>query len=633
MSSYMWGLGILMVWSGVVTGFCPRAPLQPYRGCHRGERLKDGTGSEPEMIPNSDHRLRRFPFSKMYYEDYLRRLNSHNRTVSDAAILQDPGFSDEEEAEEIGVVKIPRAAGGGGFRIIIQPGGLGMFQEGVEDDDDEEAGTDPLGIPSPSPSHYSRGRAESYAEYKRRGSQKSENFQVITNATTRFSDVGGYHNVKHEMMQCVDLLQNYTKYAKFNVRVPKGLILEGPPGNGKTLLAKAFAGEAGVGFIAVSGAQFQEKYVGVGSTRMRELFKLAHDNRPCVIFIDEIDAMGRKRSGDGESSSSERDSTLNELLVQMDGFTSAEGIFVMAASNRADLLDPALMRPGRIDKRIFIGPPDAATREEILNIHLAGKPRDMVNMTVDHLVDITASLSCAQIENLLNEAMLSALRDNRYMMNLTDVNMVMNRMMVGWQPNEHQFSSDIIDHIAIHEMGHVVMGLMSKHHAKVSKVTINLYSPQSPGYTVFQPSASTIYTREALFEHLMILLSGRIAEEVFFNVTVTTGAINDFEEALKLAEKMVVYYGMGKHAIYPSNSDKYKEMIDDEVWALLNDAYSYANFVVRRCRHFIGETAERLKRDRLLQAADLWALLETEPYRELLDLAYCDNPHPPPQAP
>jgi cell division protease FtsH len=173
---------------------------------------------------------------------------------------------------------------------------------------------------------------------------------------------------------------------------------------------------------------------------MRELFKLARDNQPCVIFIDEIDAMGRKRSGDGETSSSERDSTLNELLVQMDGFTSAEGIFVMAASNRADLLDPALMRPGRIDKRIFIGPPDAATREEILNIHLTGKPRDMVNMTVDHLVDITASLSCAQIENLLNEAMLCALRDNRYVMNLTDVNMVMNRMMVGWQPNEHQAS-------------------------------------------------------------------------------------------------------------------------------------------------------------------------------------------------
>jgi cell division protease FtsH len=329
-----------------------------------------------------------------------------------------------------------------------------------------------------------------------------------------------------------------------------------------------------------------------------------------VIFIDEIDAMGRKRSGDGETSSSERDSTLNELLVQLDGFSHSNGIFVIGATNRADLLDSALIRPGRIDKRIFLGMPDSVTRTKVLDIHLRGKPYENTTISIADLVDMSSGMSCAQIENLLNEAMLYALRENREIMTLNDIEKVMNKIMVGWQPNEHQFTTDIIDHIAIHEMGHVIMGMMSKHHANVSKVAINLYSPQSPGYTVFQPSSSSnIHTREALFEHLMILLSGRIAEEVMYNVSVTTGAINDFEEALKLAEKMVLYYGMGKHLIYPSNSDYYKKMIDDEVLAILNEAYICAELVIRDFKPFIQTAAKLLIRERVLHVADLWKLV------------------------
>jgi cell division protease FtsH len=441
---------------------------------------------------------------------------------------------------------------------------------------------------------------------------------VIKNYKLKFNDIGGYQNVKNELDQCVDILKNYQKYAKYNVRIPKGLIFEGPPGNGKTLLAKGLAGESGCGFISVSGSDFQEKYVGVGPTRIKELFALAKKNIPCIIFIDEIDAVGRKRSTDGESSSNERDNTLNALLVEMDGFKNNTGIFIVGATNRIDLLDSALMRPGRIDKKIYIGVPDAITREAILNIHIQGKPCDETIILKD-LVEITEGYSGAQIENLLNEAMLNALRENRTEFNHHDFDMVLNKMIAGWQPSEHEFTADIIDHIAIHEMGHAIVGILSKHHSKMSKVIINLSSPKSPGYTVFESSVSKIYKREALFEHLMILLAGRIAEEVFYDVSVTTGAINDFEEALKLAEKMVVYYGMGKSVIYPSLSDKYKELIDDDVVQLINDAYKYAQIILMKSKALINETAEILKKEKLLKADMIMDLINQE-YPYLLDL-------------
>jgi cell division protease FtsH len=261
--------------------------------------------------------------------------------------------------------------------------------------------------------------------------------------------------------------------------------------------------------------------------------------------------------------------------------------------------------------------PDKKTREAILNIHIRGKPHDN-SIDISYLVEITDGLSGAQIENLLNEAMLNALRYNRTEFNFEDFDLIMNKMMVGWQPNEHQFTSDIIDHIAIHEMGHAVVGFFSKHHSKMSKVVINLSSPKSPGYTVFETSTSSIYVRESLFEHLMILLSGRIAEEVFYNVSVTTGALNDFEEALKLAEKMVLYYGMGSNIIYPSNSEKYKELIDNDVIDLINSAYNYAHMLIVSCKDLIYETSEILKKDKLLKANELNDIIN-EKYKDLLD--------------
>jgi cell division protease FtsH len=556
------------------------------------------------------------PFKpKSVYEERIHRLNSRNITEREYALMGEDSYKDYVdnldylEALLNGGINASdpqsykKGEGQGqprrkGVRIIINKNMFNQFLNQDEEEEDDDM--------------FGRGKKRD---------KRSDNFEVVTKYPLKFKDIGGFDKIKLELSQCVDFLSNYTKYSKYNVRVPKGLILEGPPGNGKTLLAKALAGEAKTAFIAVSGSEFQDKYVGVGSSRVRELFTLAKKNVPCIIFIDEIDAIGRKRSGDGETASNERDSTLNELLVQLDGFKNNTGIFLIGATNRADLLDPALVRPGRIDKRIYIGLPDADTREAILQIHTKGKPYDK-SIVIKDMVDLTMGLSAAQIENLLNEAMLNALRYGRETMTTEDIDIIMNKMMAGWQPTDHQFTTDIIDHIALHEMGHAVMGLIAKHHSKMTKVIINLSSPKSPAYTVFEGSTSSIYTREALFEHLAILLAGRIAEEIFFDVSITTGAINDFEEAFKLAEKMIVYYGMGKHnIIYPSLSDKYKEMIDNEVVDLIDDANKYATFILKNCKELMLEGAEILKREKILKADTLIALIETK-YQDFFDLKY-----------
>jgi cell division protease FtsH len=247
-----------------------------------------------------------------------------------------------------------------------------------------------------------------------------------------------------------------------------------------------------------------------------------------------------------------------------------------------------------------------------------GKPYDN-SVILEDLVETTNGLSGAQLENLLNEAMLNALRQNRNQFTDVDVDLVLNKMMVGWQPNEHQFTSDIIDHIAIHELGHAVVGLLSKHHSKMTKVVINLSAPKSPAYTIFESSASSILTREALLEHLMILLSGRIAEEAVYGVSVTTGAINDFEEALKLAQRMICYYGMGKQPIYPSMSEKYKQEIDEEVSKLINDAYAYGEFLIRNSKDLLIEGAELLKKKKVMKAEELIELMNTK-YNSIFSL-------------
>lgn len=622
--------------------------------------------SRPNIHTLSLHSGKKYPLSQKYYDKYMKRLeqpvsgqsarvktgssrnstssskssngngNGQPRWLSDLLGIQDDNDNEEEDEEfELDLDKLFREDSesmgsrnrtsspkrNSGLQIIINTGEFG-FPVGSNDYDTEDNGNEDATFPSSEEMKHETPvrkfqRYQQHLSGRESRPKKSEHYEVVRNNDIRFSDIGGYDSVKRELEQCVDILKNHTKYARFNVRVPKGLIFEGPPGTGKTLLAKALAGEADTAFIAVSGSEFQEKYVGVGPMRIRELFALAKSNRPCIVFIDEIDALGRKRSSEGEASS-ERDNTLNELLVSLDGFKNTSGIFMVGATNRIDLLDPALIRPGRIDKRIHIGYPDASTRKSILKIHTRGKPCD-ISVNVDDLVEITSGMTGAQIENLVNEALLNALRENREYFTNGDIEIIMNKMLAGWQPIDHQFNDGIIRQIAIHEMGHSIVGLLSKHHSKMKKVIINLSSPTSPAYTVFEASTNAISTREALFEHLMILLGGRIAEEIFFEASVSTGAINDFEEAFKLAEKMILYYGMGKQVIYPSRSEKYKEIIDVEIAELLSSAYGYAEYILRQSKELILEGAEMLQREKLIHANTLLELMTTK-YPEIVEL-------------
>lgn len=420
---------------------------------------------------------------------------------------------------------------------------------------------------------------------------KSENFEVFRETGHTFKSVGGYELIKDELLQCADMLVNFDKYTKYNVRIPKGLILEGPPGNGKTLLAKCFSGEINVAFIPVSGAQFQEKYVGVGAARVRELFDLATKNTPCIIFIDELDALCRKRSEEG-TSRSEHDSTLNELLVNMDGFKSKPGIFIIGATNRVDLLDAAMTRPGRIDKKIYVGNPDLETRTAILRIHMKGKPMDTC-ITMDDMLQMSQGYSGAQIENFLNEAMLHALRDNRKEMSRQDLETMSTRTLTGFQSVKSTVTQEQLYQIAIHEMGHAYTSILSKH-KKVIKVNIHLWSPKSLGFTLFETQDNPMWTKNSLMGELMVLLGGRVAEEIFFGDKMSTGSSLDIEQAKKIAEKMVVNWGMGERIIYPSGSEFYKKILEQEIDTLLQQAFVDTKALLLEHSLKLQEMAERL---------------------------------------
>jgi cell division protease FtsH len=431
---------------------------------------------------------------------------------------------------------------------------------------------------------------------------KSENFEVFRDTGLNFKSVGGYELIKDELLQCADMLVNYEKYTKYNVRIPKGLILEGPPGNGKTLLAKCFSGEIKVSFIPVSGAQFQEKYVGVGAARVRELFDLATKNAPCIIFIDELDALCRKRSEEG-TSRSEHDSTLNELLVNMDGFKSKPGIFIIGATNRVDLLDAAMTRPGRIDKKIYVGNPDLETRKAILRIHMKGKPMDK-SITLDDMLQMSQGYSGAQIENFLNEAMLHALRDNRKEMTRQDLETMSTRTLTGFQAVETKVTPEQLYQVAIHEMGHAYTSIFTGH-KKVIKVNIHLWSPKSLGFTLFETQDNTMMTKESLMGELMVLLGGRVAEEIFFGDKLSTGSSHDIEQAKKIAEQMVVNWGMGERVIYPSGSEFYKKILEQEIDTLLQRAFLETKVLLIGNSLKLQEMAERLVKTREIKYDEL----------------------------
>ena len=391
-----------------------------------------------------------------------------------------------------------------------------------------------------------------------------------------FTCVGGYNDLKQELHQILDFVFDPEKYTQYGLRLPRGILLEGPTGNGKTLIAKCLAGEAKMNFVSCSGSEFMEKYVGVGASRVRELFKFVKKNTPCILFIYEIDALGRKRGNDGEASHSERDQTLNQLLVLMDGFHgNDDNILVIAATNRLDMLDPAIIRPGRFDKIIHVPNPDADTRKEIINIHSNKKP---LNISNNHLVRLTNGLNGAQIENILNEATLSAIRENTLPVNIKHIEHTKEKMLIGQTSNFKRNMTDAtLRRVAIHEVGHLLMAMQSQCYEKPWKITIESMNPKhSLGYTIFETEEidEGFFLREYLQDKIKVLLGGRAAEDVFYGHSVSSGAFSDLEKAFGVARTMIMDYGMGKKIIYPYLSETYKKQIDEQIHFLILQMYN-----------------------------------------------------------
>ena len=358
----------------------------------------------------------------------------------------------------------------------------------------------------------------------------------------RFTDVAGADEEKAELEEVVDFLKDSRKFVELGARIPKGILLVGPPGTGKTLLARAVAGEAGVPFFSISGSDFVEMFVGVGASRVRDLFENAKKNAPCIIFIDEIDAVGRQRGAGLGGGHDEREQTLNQLLVEMDGFDGNEGIIIVAATNRPDILDPALLRPGRFDRQITVGRPDVKGREAVLKVHARNKPLDeSVNMKT--IAQRTPGFSGADLENLLNEAALVAARRGKAKIDMSDIDEATDRVIAGPAKSSRVISEKEKNIVAFHEAGHVVTGLMLDDAEIVHKVTI-VPRGQAGGYAVMLPKEDRYFmTKPELLDKIAGLLGGRVAEEIVLG-EVSTGAHNDFQRATGIARSMVTEYGM-----------------------------------------------------------------------------------------
>src|SRR3954469_13479967 len=358
----------------------------------------------------------------------------------------------------------------------------------------------------------------------------------------RFKDVAGADEEKQELVEVVDFLKDPRKFVELGARIPKGVLLVGPPGTGKTLLARATAGEAGVPFFSISGSDFVEMFVGVGASRVRDLFETAKKNAPCIIFIDEIDAVGRQRGAGLGGGHDEREQTLNQLLVEMDGFGGNEGIIMIAATNRADILDPALLRPGRFDRQITVGRPDVKGREAVLKVHARNKPLDD-SVDLKAIAQRTPGFSGADLENLLNEAALVAARRNKKKVDMSDIDEATDRVIAGPAKKSRVISAKERNIVAFHEAGHTVIGLILDEAEIVQKVTI-VPRGQAGGYAVMLPKEDRYFmTKPELLDKIVGLLGGRVSEEIVFG-EVSTGASNDFQRATGIARRMVTEFGM-----------------------------------------------------------------------------------------
>lgn len=445
----------------------------------------------------------------------------------------------------------------------------------------------------------------------------------------KFKDVAGADEEKQELVEVVEFLKDPRKFSALGARIPKGVLLVGPPGTGKTLLARAVAGEAGVPFFSISGSDFVEMFVGVGASRVRDLFENAKKNAPCIIFIDEIDAVGRQRGAGLGGGHDEREQTLNQLLVEMDGFGVNEGIIIIAATNRPDILDPALLRPGRFDRQIPVNRPDVVGREAVLRVHARNKPL-AEDIDLGTVARLTPGFSGADLENLLNEAALVAARQNKKSIEMEDIDEAVERVIAGPAKKSRVVSEKERNIVAYHESGHTIIGLTLTSAETIHKVTV-VPRGQAGGYAVQLPKEDRYFlTKPELLEKIIGLLGGRVAEEIIFG-EVSTGASNDFERATGLARRMVTEFGMsdklgpmqfgqsqGGQVFLgrdiqnePNYSDAIAYEIDSEMQRIIKECYERCKQILTEKRDQLELVAQTLLKVETLEADQIKALVET----------------------
>ncbi len=457
----------------------------------------------------------------------------------------------------------------------------------------------------------------------------------VRDIKVRFNDVAGAEEEKQELQEIVDFLKYPKKYTDIGARIPRGVLLVGPPGTGKTLFAKAVAGEANVPFFSISGSDFVEMFVGVGASRVRDLFDQAKKNMPCIIFIDEIDAVGRQRGAGLGGGNDEREQTLNQLLVQMDGFEASSSIIVMAATNRADILDPALMRPGRFDRQIYVNVPDVKGREEIFKVHSRNKPLS-AEINFKSLARLTAGFTGADIENILNESAILAARENRKLIEMKDISEAINKVMAGPAKRSRLVTETDKRITAYHESGHAIVAKLMKHCDSVHEVSI-IPRGMAAGYTITLPENDDNHmTKGKLLDNIAMMLAGRAAEEIVIQ-DISTGASNDIQRASKIARKMVTEWGMSDtlgnmylgaseevflgrdYQTQLNYSDEVAAKIDAEVKRILDEQYRVALSILKENRAIMDAMVKALYEKETIYEDEIDALFgEDSSYKESL---------------
>ena len=469
------------------------------------------------------------------------------------------------------------------------------------------------------------------------GKSKAQLFDKGTRVNINFGDVAGLDEAKVEVMEIVDFLKNPKKYTALGGKIPKGALLIGPPGTGKTLLAKAMAGEAQVPFFSLSGSDFVEMFVGVGASRVRDLFKQAREKAPCIIFIDEIDAIGRARGKNMMMSNDERENTLNQLLVEMDGFGTDIGIIILAATNRPDVLDSALLRPGRFDRQISIDRPDLVGREAIFKVHLT-PIKISQTLDVHKLAEQTPGFAGADIANVCNEAALIAARKGKDAVDMSDFQDAIDRVIGGLEKKNKIILPEEKEIIAYHEAGHAICGWFLEHAYPLLKVTIVPRGTAALGYAQYTPKEQYLYNTDQLMDQVCMTLGGRAAESIFFG-KISTGASNDLQQITKMAYAMVTVYGMnekvGNISFYDPTqenmftkpySEETGKMIDEEVRILIEGAYVRTKALLESKKAEVEILAKELLKREVLFQSDVEALIGKRPYEEKKALDIIDNP-------